>query len=223
MPDETTSQYFTPTASGDSASVYKAVINHLESLQSSEIKARGRQPSASPANTLMLDGLPGIPFERSAPNPDVFYQGEDVVYDVYLLHDGAPVSSSVYDISVVVKTSPRAQSPVWEGVLDAGLYDVAERPGFYELWIPSVTTETFIAGTYHLQLQITEKLGAGRFPRRFVLLSTYFNIDYSNFSPSPESRDNTGLRTSLASIWPNSPNTVGKPNFKTDASFFTTE
>lgn len=223
MSDETTSQFYMPTATGDSASVYKTVINNLESLQSSELKARNRQFNTSPVNTLMLDGLPGIPFERTAPNPDVFYQGEDIVYDAYLLHDSLPVSSNVYDVSVIVKPSPRSQAVTWEGTLDAGLYDDAERPGFYELWIPSKVTETFIAGTYYLQLQIQEKIGAGRFPRRFVLLTTYFNIDYSNFSPNAESLTNTGLRTSLESIWPNSPNTIGKPNFKTDTSFFTTE
>ena len=215
MSEETTSHYFVPTATGDSASVYKAVIDDLESLQSSEIKARGRQSKASPANTLMMDGLPGIPFERSAPNPDVFYQGEDIVYDVYLLHDGAPVSANLYDISAVVKSSPRTQSVAWEGSLDDGVYETPDNPGFYELWIPHTLTENFIAGTYYLQIQITEKTGTGRFPRRFVLVSTYFNIDYSNFSPNPESRTNVGLRTSLESIWPNSPNTIGKPNFKT--------
>lgn len=223
MPDETTPQFFIPTATGDSVSVYREVINNLESLQASEIKARNRQFSTSPTNTLILDGIPGVPFERSAPNPDVFYQGEDIVYDVYLLHDSLPVSSNTYDISAVVKSSPRAQSATWEGALDAGLYDTPDRPGFYELWIPSVVTEKFIAGTYYLQIQIKEKIGAGRFSRRFVLLSTYFNIDYSNFSPNAESRNSTGLRTSLEAVWPNSPNTIGKPNFKTDTSFFTTE
>lgn len=223
MIDETTPQFFTPTATGDSASVYKAVINNLESLQASEIKARNRQFNASPTNTLILDGIPGVPFERGAPNPDVFYQGEDIVYDVYLLHDSLPVSSNVYDISAVVKSSPRASTPVWEGTLDAGLYDTPDRAGFYELWIPSTVTEGFIAGTYYLQLQIKEKIGSGRFSRRFVLLSTYFNIDYSNFSPNAESRTNGGLRTSLESVWPNASNTIGKPNFKTDTSFFTTE
>jgi len=223
MPDDTTPQFFIPTATGDSVSVYREVINNLESLQSSEIKARNRQFSTSPTNTLILDGIPGVPFERSAPNPDVFYQGEDIVYDVYLLHDSLPVSSNTYDVSAVVKSSPRAQAATWEATLDAGVYDAPDRPGFYELWIPSSVTEGFIAGTYYLQVQIKEKIGAGRFPRRFVMLSTYFNIDYSNFSPNPESRNNTGLRTSLESIWPNSPNTIGKPNFKTDTSFFTTE
>jgi hypothetical protein len=223
MLDETTPQFFTPTATGDSASVYKEVINNLESLQSSKIKARGRQASASSTNTLILDGIPGIPYERSAPNPDVFYQGEDVVYDMYLLHDGAPVSSNAYDISVVIKSSPRASSATWEGSLDVGIYDSPDRPGFYELWIPSTATEGFIAGTYYLQVQIKEKIGAGRFPRRFVLLSTYFNIDYSNFSSNAESRAKTGLRTSLESIWPNSPNTVGRANFNADTTLFTTE
>jgi len=223
MIDETTPQYFTPTATGDSATVYKDVINNLESLQSSEIKARNRQFNVSPVNTLMLDGIPGIPFERSAPNPDVFYQGEDVVYDMYLVHDGTPVSSSVYDISAVVKSSPRAQTITWQGTQDDGVYDVPDQPGFFELWIPSVATEQFIAGTYYLQIQVVEKTGAGRFPRKFVLLTTYFNIDYSNFSTNSESRNNQGLRTSLESVWPNSPNTIGRPNFKTDTSFFTTE
>lgn len=222
MSNETTPQFFVPDATGDSQVVYKKVIDNLETLQSSELKARGRQASPSSFNTFALDGIPGIPFEKSAPNPDVFYQSEDIIYDVYLTHDGQPVSSEKFEISAVVKTSPRASNNVWEGETDAGIYPVDDNPGYFELWIPSAATETFIAGTYYLQIQIKEKTGAGRFPRRFVLLSTYFNIDYSNFSANPESKNKQGLRTSLESVWPNSPNTVGKPNFKTDTTFFTT-
>jgi hypothetical protein len=224
MIDETAPQFFIPNATGESVSVYKTVIDNLEALQSSEIKARNRQPSVTTqTKTLILDGIPGIPFDGGAPNPDVFYQGEDVVYDLYLLQDGDPVSSDVFDITAIVKPSPRANTTLWEGVIDAGVYTVPDRPGFYELWIPATTTETFIAGTYYLQVQTKEKTGAGRFPRRTVLLTTYFNIDYSNFSANPESRNNADLRASVTAIWPNSPNTIGKPNFKTATAFFTTE
>jgi hypothetical protein len=224
MPDDNVPQFFTPNAKGESASVYKAVIGHLESLQTSEIKARNRQFAASPVNTLMLDGIPGVPFERGSPNPDTFYQGEDIVYDLYLIHDGAPVEMNNYEISAVLKPSPRAQRITWQGTHDDGVYEVAGQPGYYELWIPSKSTEQFVAGTYYLQVQIKEKLaaGQGRFDRRFVLLQTYLNIDYSNFSTNPASRTNDA-RQGVEPIWPNSPNTIGTPRLSTDDQSFTME
>ena len=223
MSDERTPQFFTPNAVGNSMGVYKKIIDNLEALQSSEIKARGRQGQPSTTDTFTLDGIPGIPFERGTPNPDTFYQGEDIVYDLYLLHDAQPVSSDAYEISVAVKDSPRSRVVKWEGVTDNGVYATPDHPGFYELWIPSVATELFIAGTYYLQIQIKEKTGSGRFPRRFVLLSTYFNIDYSNFSPNAESVSDSSLRASVTSVWPNSPSTIGRSNIKVDTNFFTTE
>jgi hypothetical protein len=221
MPDEITPQFFTPDASGDSQSVYKTIIDNLEALQTSEIVARNRQYKVTPASTVALDGIPGIPFERSMPNPDLFYQGEDIVYDVFLFHDGASVSSDDFEVQVSVKTSPRASTVSWEGSLDNGIYPAPNQSGRYELWIPSNVSSMFVAGTYYLNIQIRERVGAGkgRFDRKYVLLQSYFNIDYSNFSTKVENAT-TPQRVNMEPTWPNSPNTIGRPMHVDDEVFY---
>lgn len=221
MPDELIPQFFTPDANGDSQSVYKTIVDNLEALQTSEIVARNRQYKVLPTSTLVLDGIPGIPFERSSPNPDLFYQGEDIVYDLYLYHEGAPVSSDDYDIQVVIKTSPRASVVAWQGTLDNGVYPAPNQSGYYEVWIPSGASESFIAGTYYLNVQIQERVGAGkgRFDRKYMLLQTHFNIDYSNFSPNAEAQTRP-LRAGMEVTWPNTPNTIGRTTPMNDEVFY---
>lgn len=213
--DEETSQFFAPDNTGNSQQVYKAVVDGLESLRMSEIQARNRQFRLTPISTIVLDGIPGMPFERMMPNPDLFYQGEDIIYDAVLVHNGSSVSADDYDIIVSVKKTPRDSAPSWEGVLNNGVYANNETPGSFEIWIPSAATGTFLAGTYYLQILLKEKIGKGkgRFDRQYVVLQTYFSVEYGNFSPAPESRK-TGpgqaLRNNLEATWPNTPDTVGK-------------
>jgi len=221
MADELIPQFFTPDANGDSQRVYKTIVDNLEALQTSEIVARNRQYKVLPTSTLVLDGIPGIPFERSSPNPDLFYQGEDIVYDLFLYHEGAPVSSDDYDIQLVVKTSPRAATVNWQGGLDNGVYPAPNQSGYYEVWIPSAVSASFIAGTYYLNVQIQERVGAGkgRFDRKYMLLQTHFNIDYSNFSPKAEGQTHP-LRAGMEVTWPNTPNTVGRTMPMNDEVFY---
>ena len=215
MSDEEISQFFAPDNKGDSQALYKAVVDGLESLQTSELQARNRQFKLVPNSTIVLDGIPGMPFERTLPNPDLFYQGEDIIYDALLINNGTHVDSETYDIIVSVKKTPRDQAATWEGILDNGVYEDKSQPGHFEFWIPSAVSGTFLAGTYYLQVMLREKLGKGkgRFDRQYVVLQTYFNIDYGNFSPAPESRQvgpGTELRNNLQATWPNAPDTVGR-------------
>jgi hypothetical protein len=228
MSEDITPQFFTPDEAGDSQSVYKVISDNTEALQTSQLKARNRQFIATPSSTLPLDGIPGIPFERGSPNPDLFYQGEDIIYDLFLFHDGKPVSAQDYDVSVIIKTSPRAAKVIWAGSLDNGIYPTINDSGHYELWVPSAATEELYAGTYHLNVQIKERLGSGkgRFDRKYVLLQSYFNIDYSTFSPSPETAANLPgklTRAGVESTWPNTPNTVGQNRTLMDEVFYSTE
>jgi hypothetical protein len=216
MTDADIAQFFSPAGNGDSQQVYKTVLDGLESLQTSEIRARNGSKEQPPAPSLIIDGIPGIPFERTLRNPDVFYQGEDIVYDVVLRYNGGFVASENYDVRVIVKSSPRAQTAAWEGYLDNGVYEDKTRPGYFEIWIPSAITSNFLAGSYYLHVLLKEKLGSGsgRFDRQYVALQTHFNIDYSNFSPAPESRQPGAaqeLRKAQTSTWPNSPDTIGRP------------
>lgn len=215
MPDEDIAQFFAPDNKGDSQQIHKAIIDGLESLRMPEIQARNRQIKLSPIPTIILDGIPGMPFERAIPNPDVFYQGEDIIYDASLIYNGTPVTADNYDVLVSVKRTPRDQTASWEGVLDNGVYEDKEQPGRFEFWIPSAVSGTFLAGSYYLQVLLRERLGKGkgRFDRQHIILQTYFNIEYGNFSPAPESRQagpGQQLRNNLQATWPNAPDTVGK-------------
>lgn len=225
MSDDLTPQFYTPDHKGDSQSVYKRLIDDLETLQTSFIKARSSQEDLQLSSSLMLDGVPGIPFERAPGNPDSFYQGEDVVYDLFLYYAGKPVSTDDYIVTVHVKTSPRAYTVIWEGVLDSGVYPNPPQSGYYEVWIPSSVTAALFAGTYYLQVQIQEQVGTGkgRFDRKYVVLTHYFNIAYSNFSPSPEgnTRNPDSLsRKDVEPVWPNSPDTVGRAHMQPSDVFY---
>jgi hypothetical protein len=228
MPDDQTPQFFTPDVKGDSQSVYKVITDNLEALQSSQMQARNRQFKVLPSSTLTLDGIPGVPFERANPNPDLFFQGEDVIYDLFLFHDGSPVSSEEYDVAVLVKTSPRAGRVIWEGKADLGVYPTPNQSGYYEVWIPSSVTESMMAGSYYVDVQIKEKLGSGkgRFDRKYIALQTSFNVEYSNFSPHPETAAAVAARSNrsqVESTWPNSPNTIGNAKTLFDEVFYSTE
>jgi hypothetical protein len=211
-------QFFTVDAAGNSAGVTRTVQNNTELLRESAIKARNRQSYTPIAgNSVNMDGIPGVPFERGIPNPDLFYQGEDIIYDMYLTYDGVPVSSDKFNITVYIKPSNRAYNTAWAGTFDGGVYkpDNAD-PGYYEVWIPSADTSNLYAGTYYLQVQLQEKVGtgSGRFDRRHVVLQTYFNLEYSNFSPAPESSSTlstkTAERAAMELTWPNKPSTVNR-------------
>jgi len=209
MADDLTPQYFEPDAQGDSRAIYKILADNQESLQASQIKARNRQFKQTPATTMALDGIPGIPFERGTPNPDLFYQGEDIVYDLFLFNEGAAVTADDYSITAAIKTSPRASNYIWLGSVDNGVYPTPNQSGYYELWIPAAITESFVAGTYYLHVQIQAK-GTGRYDRKCILLQTYFNIDYSVFSPNLESATNTTVRSTIEQTWPNKSDTIGR-------------
>jgi hypothetical protein len=216
MADEEIAQFFAPASNGNSQQVYKAVLDGLASLQVSEIRARNGAKELPPIHSLILDGIPGIPFERTSRNPDVFYQGEDVIYDTVIRYNGGYVTSDDYDVQAIVKSSPRAPVAAWHGILDNGVYEDRTRPGYFEVWIPSAATSKLLAGSYYLHILLKEKLGkgAGKFDRQYVILQTVFNIDYSNFSPAAESRQPGAaqqLRNNLDTTWPNAPDTIGRP------------
>jgi hypothetical protein len=229
MSDNPIPQFFTPNVAGDCETVRKVLVDNLETLQSSQIVARNRQIKNATGSTLALDGIPGIPFERGEPNPELFYQGEDVVYDLFLTHDGRPVTPAEYDIKALVKTSARAYTVMWQGTLDNGVYPTdLNTPGYYELWIPSSATASLFAGSYHLDIQIQERVGEGRgrYDRKYVLLQTVFNIEYSNFSEHPEAgAANPGRlsRSQVEAVWPNAPDTHGSAAQLVDTTFYSTQ
>lgn len=221
MATEQPNSFYTVDASGNTVPVDLTADAYVDQLKTSAIKARNRQNSFSLVgnSSINVDGIPGVPFEAGTPNPDLFYQGEDIVYDMFLYYDGAPVSLEKYNVVVSVKSSSRAYNASWQGFPYNGIYkmegpDSAE--GYYEIWIPSAITANLFAGTYYLHVQIEEKIGAGtgRFDRKYVALQTYFNLEYSNFSPAPESSSpystQAAQRAGMEATWPNKPSTVNR-------------
>ena len=195
---------------------------------SSQIRSRSRQYKYAAPIVVEFNGIPGVPlFERADPNPDLFYQGEDIVYDMILVHNYEPVSTEEYDVFASIKTSPRAKAAIWQGSLDNGVYPVPNTAGHYELWVPSSVTDTLLAGTYYLDVLIQERIGEGKgkFDRKFVVLQHMFNLEYSNFSGAPENANASSSREriNLERTWPNMPNTVGKPPIAPDEVFYSTE
>ena len=76
-------QFFSVDAKGDPQAAYSEIFEGYEVTKESKISARtANRHEKTPA--VRAVGVPGIPFERGEPNPDVFYQGEDIVYDLYL-------------------------------------------------------------------------------------------------------------------------------------------
>lgn len=216
MNEENHAEYFTNDTLGRSQSIPKMIYDNIESFKMSAINARGRQYDTLPLQTLTLDGIPGLPADRGEPNPDLFYQGEDAIFDLFLYMNGKPVVPADYEILARVKTSPRAFQLVWEGKLDNGIYPVDDnRPGYYELWISSECTKKLLAGTYHLDISVNERIGdgKGKHDRKFILLQHYFSVEYSNFSEHPETMSNKGessKRSDAEPTWPNSTNTIGR-------------
>lgn len=195
----------------------------------SQIRARGRTYRYAAPPLTDFEGLPGLPiYERRDPNPDIFYQGEDMVFDLQLYFEGSPVLVDDYELIAIVKINPRSFNPVWTGVLDGGIYRMLDKPGHYELWIPAEQTAKLLAGSYFLDIQIKERVGAGegKYDRKYVLLQHIFNIEYSNFSETPETLENINdiNRGQIEGTWPNKPDTIGKRPFSQDDSvFYSTE
>jgi hypothetical protein len=216
MPDNITPQFFTQDSQGDPSYVYRVIENNADLFKKSEIRVRGDHNELINKQITSVDSIPGIPFERGTPNPVLFYQGEDAVYDMYLHNAGAPVLVEDYEITATVKTSPRAANVIWQGSIDSGIFTNNDNlPGYYELWMPSAITSAMLAGTYYLDILVAEKMGktGGRYDRKKVLLQTVFNIEYSNFSPAPESVSSPGTspsRSSVEETWPNKPDTIGR-------------
>jgi hypothetical protein len=207
-------EHFIADTDGESQQIPSIIYDNIESLKMSVIQARERQYTSMPMQALALDGIPGLPIERGEPNPDIFYQGEDIIFDLFLYMDGKPVKSDEYEILASLKTSPRALNEIWAGSYGDGIDKSADtRDGYYELWISSACTERLLAGTYYLSIAVNQRLGEGKgkHDRKFVLLTHAFALGYSNFSKHPETMSNSSMsakRSDAEPTWPNTPNTI---------------
>lgn len=131
--------------------------------------------------TQNLDGVPEPP---AKPLPINFYQGETVRLDVYLNYNGLPVTLDKWDVQGFVKKNQYAQNLIWEAGPNNGMEQL-EKPGFYRFEIAAEDSSLFLAGTYWLVVQITEKLGEGAHAATFQIVNQPFSINYSAASPHP--------------------------------------
>jgi len=184
--------------------------------QTSMLQARGRQPVVARDTQMLTEGIPGVPFQEGMPNPDVFYQGDDIVYDAFLFFKGAPVTSEKYNILVSIKASPRAVKALWNGTIEDGVAELKTAgPGYFEIWIPGAATAKAPAGSYYMAVWVKERFaaGGGKYDRSGVIAEHIFHIAYSNFSPLPETVSKEGggglRRETIERTWPPSPPTVG--------------
>ncbi len=145
--------------------------------------------------------LEGHPHVEGQGEPVAFKQGEDIIFDQYLTFEGQPVLVQDWDIEVVVKKSVFANTRLWVGTLNNGLY-LKNNTGFYQIIIPSEATSLFLAGTYWMDIFIHEKIGRGEIKDRDVVVATYpFSIEYSAASPNPKDLDRGHTEQTQPQSW----------------------
>jgi len=205
--------FYTPTASGISTPIETRYVLGRPTPAESLIRPKAEVEPASPTATVRAGyGFPGIPFEPGTPDPCNFCQGEDVVLDAFLYFAGSAVNWREYTLKVLVKSSVRQTDPSWVGEINNGLYH-EEQQGYYTIWIPSAVTAELSGGTYYLDVLLKEEIatGKGLRDRTAKIASFTFNMIYCVMSPEPENLSSTATHRSTApSIWPNTPDVVGR-------------
>lgn len=129
--------------------------------------------------------LDGVPTPPGQPDPVQYYQGEDIIFEVFLNYNDVPVIVDDWDIRGIVKKNAFATDVAWTGTIEGGIF-VQTKPGFYKIIIPSDVTAIFYAGTYWLDVVISQKVGKGE-ERDItaIIMHQPFSIDYSVGSPNP--------------------------------------
>jgi hypothetical protein len=205
-------RYFVNDIHGESIAMNLVSVNGVMQEKKCIISGRNKGKDITNVSCFATHGFPGIPLEKGIPNPDTFLQGEDAIFDSFLFYEGKEVVPADFNISVVLKASPRAVDKVWTGILENGIFQ-QQKPGFYTIWIPSLVTSQLLAGTYYMEVILKEGVGRGDGAHdRTISLAQYpFNIDYGVVSDNPEtiSNQNNKIRGTLEQTWPNSPNTIG--------------
>lgn len=150
--------------------------------------ARVNNPDPSP-NPINTAGIPGANFIGGDEASPIFYQGEDVVYDVYLYINNQAVDLTRYNLQAVVKASQFSLITTWAGTLGSGIYKDDNVPAHFVIFIPAATLAKTIAGTFELDVLAIEKVNKLNDvrPRTLLVGKTYFEFEYAAFSPNPES------------------------------------
>ena len=120
------------------------------------------------------------------PAPVSVYQGDDIVFDIYLNYESEPVELDRWYITALLKTTAYATTLLWEGALGnsnehfSNHIEKLPAPGMYRISIPASFTKDLIAGTYWLDVAITEQAGAGNHDLRRTIARYPFSLEYAN-------------------------------------------
>ena len=132
-------------------------------------------------STQPIEGTP----EPTPPSvPIDFYQGEDIVFEIFLNYHDCPVVPEQWVITAKIKKNKYAQTVLWTGTLNSGVYKT-DIPGFYKIIFPSEATSLFVAGTYWLSISVKESKSKDYKDLQFVIVEQPFSINYSVSSPYP--------------------------------------
>ncbi len=126
--------------------------------------------------------LHGTPEPPGKAVPIDFYQGEDIVMEVFLNYNGDPVSVEEWEITGVVKKNKYADTQLWEAELDKGIYKT-HTVGFYKVILDAEKSARFVPGTYWLTIFIKQKNSDNPRDLQFVVLNQAFSINDSAGSP----------------------------------------
>lgn len=130
--------------------------------------------------------LDTYPEPLGKPAPISVYQGDDIVFEIYLNYEGEPVGLDKWIVSAYIKTTAYATTLLWE----ASIGNIAEHynnqivklpaEGMYQFNIPATFTAGLIAGTYWLDVSITELSGEGNRDIRRTIVRQPFSLEYAN-------------------------------------------
>lgn len=129
--------------------------------------------------TQNLDGTPEVPAKAV---PLDFYQGEDIILDIYLNYGDEAITTDNWEIKGVVKKTKYATNTLWSATLDNGLYK-KDVQGYYRFLISAEATALFVPGTYWLTITVAAINGNDIKDLTLVLVNQPFSINASAASP----------------------------------------
>lgn len=129
-----------------------------------------------------LDGAP----EPQGPNPLIeFFCGETIQLSQFINYAAGPIDVDKVELKATLKSSAYAPSASWAGSLNNGIFKESS-PGYFTVVIPPTVTGNLLPGTYWLELQATEKDGAGsgRYDKLTFIVKYPLLLSYSVSSPN---------------------------------------
>ena len=121
--------------------------------------------------TKKLDGNPEPPGHAA---PIDFYQGEDIILEVYLNYNGKPVVEHDWTVTGFIKKNKYADTVLWEEIPTQG-----KPAGAFTFHIKADDSARFLPGTYWLTVAIKEENGKGPWDLKMIILDQPFSINQS--------------------------------------------